>query len=59
MRRTTIRELQTRLNLDEQSLRDLLDHGRLDNQCIDPEVLAMVRKAFIKAARHKPPSTRH
>jgi hypothetical protein len=49
--RTTIRELQTRLDLDEQGLRDLLDPGRLDNQCVDPEVLNMVRAAFIAAAR--------
>jgi hypothetical protein len=57
--RTTIRELQTRLNLDEQGLRDLLDHGRLDSEIIDPQVLAMARAAFLKAARAKPPATKH
>jgi hypothetical protein len=55
--RTTIREIQKRLDLSEQELRDLLDHGRLDNQCLDPEVLAMARAAFLAAAR-KPP-TKH
>jgi hypothetical protein len=53
----SIRELQTRLNLDEQSLRELLDHGKLDGQFIDPKVLTMVRAAFLAAAR-KPP-TKH
>jgi hypothetical protein len=55
--RVSIRELQTRLNLDEESLRNLLDHGQLDGRSIDPEVLNLVRHAFIKAARRK--STRH
>jgi hypothetical protein len=57
--RTTIREIQRRLDLSEQALRDLLNHGRLDGQCIDPEVLNMARAAFLAAARAKPPSTRH
>jgi hypothetical protein len=52
--RVSIRELQTRLQLSEDGLRDLLDHGRLDGQCIDPEILAMARAAFIAAARRKP-----
>jgi hypothetical protein len=40
----SIREIQTRLNLDEESLRNLLDHGQPDGQCIDPEGLTMVRR---------------
>jgi hypothetical protein len=52
----TVRELQTRLNLDEESLRDLLDHGRLDDERVDPEVLAMARAAFLAAARRKRPT---
>jgi hypothetical protein len=55
--RTTIRELQARLDLNEQGLRDLLDPGRLDGQCIDPEVLTMVCDEFIKTARK--PATKH
>jgi hypothetical protein len=47
----SIRELQTRLNLDEESLRNLLDHGQLDGQCIDPEVLSMVRAAYLAELR--------
>lgn len=49
--RTTIRELHARLDLNEQGLRDLLDPGRLDGQCIDPEVLTMVRDEFIRRGR--------
>ena len=56
--RVSIRELQTRLNLGEESLRNLLDHGQLDGQCINPEALAMACAAFLEAARRKPP-TKH
>jgi hypothetical protein len=55
--RTTIRELQARLDLNEQGLRDLLDPGRLDGQFIDPEVLTMVCDEFIKTARNRRQST--
>jgi hypothetical protein len=53
----TIRELQTRLNLDEESLGNLLDHGKLDGRPLDSEVLAKVRQEVLKAARRKP--TKH
>ena len=52
--RVSIRELQARLNLDEQSLRELLDHGKLDGRCVDREVMDMVRAAFLAAARKRP-----
>jgi hypothetical protein len=55
MRRTTVRELQTRLQLDEASLRQLLDHGQLDEKTLDPQVLAVARRAILDLARRRKP----
>ena len=54
----TIAQIMKRLELDEDGLRRLLDHGQLDDKTLDPEVLTMVRAAFL-SARAKPRLTRH
>jgi hypothetical protein len=55
----TIHQIADRLNLSEQELRDLLDHGQLDGRPLDSEVLAMARAVFLAAAGAKPRATRH
>jgi hypothetical protein len=55
----TIHQIADRLNLSEQELRDLLDHGRLDGATLDPQILALARAAIIAAARAAPSKTRH
>jgi hypothetical protein len=50
----TIGQIMKRLHLDEDGLRRLLDHGQLDDKTLDPEILSMVRAAFLTAARKRP-----
>jgi hypothetical protein len=52
----TIGQIQKQLNLDEDGLRRLLDHGVLDDKTLDPQILALARAAFIAAARRKRPT---
>jgi hypothetical protein len=52
-----IGQIMKRLDLDEEGLRRLLDHGELDDKTLDPQVLALARAGIIAAARK--PSTRH
>jgi hypothetical protein len=55
----TIAQIMKRLELDEEGLRRLLDHGQLDDKTLDPQVLEQARAAFLAAARRKPPPTAH
>jgi hypothetical protein len=52
----TIGQIMKRLDLDEEGLRRLLDHGKLDDKTLDPQVLALARAAFLAAARRKRPT---
>jgi hypothetical protein len=47
----SVAQLMQRLNLDEQSLRELLDHGKLDGQCVDQRCLDLVRAFYLAELR--------